>query len=186
MVSVGIRLRMRVAGDAREHRKIREVGMAIAAARPPACVRSGVDREPGMVEHRTEPGNGRVAGGTGGGEHRSGMVRIVGSGVIRFVAAITIGGEGAVVFAFVASVASDRLVEAGQWKRGLAVIKRSWHPRGSRVTDFASRRESTCLVIRICGAVVIVQMARHAGRRHSRELPVFVTCDASQGGVKTG
>lgn len=161
----GVGLRVRVAGDTREGRVICRIGVAVATTRPSAGVRTRVNREPRVVEHRAQPGHRGMAGVAGCREHCCGVVRVGCSGVVGLVTAVAIGGKVAGVAPFVAGVASQVYVSASQREARFTVIERCGGPRRRRMTHVARGREAARLVIRASRPVVITQVARDASRR---------------------
>src|SRR5512136_487985 len=103
--------------------------MAIVAGGPFALMRAGVNREPGVIEHRSRPGSSRVALGAVGGEARCHVIGIGDAGVIRFVAGVAVGGRARVPAADVTTGTWSRGVRAGKWESGFAVIEAGGNPR---------------------------------------------------------
>lgn len=153
-----------VAGDARESRIVRRVDVAVAASHPTARVRPRVDGEPGVIEGGSQPGCRGVAGRARGGEVRRQMVGIVRAQVISLVTRIAVGGCALVHTVDVTLHAGYGDVCASQRESRLAVVKRCAVPGAGGMADLAIGGESRRLVIRIGGAVVVVEMTGNARR----------------------
>ncbi len=107
---VAIRTSSRVAVCCtRKHHVVRRIDVAVRAL----SFAVG-QREPSMVEQRTCPRRGRVAGLAGGRESRSDVIRIDCAQVIGLVTTVTVRGCGLVVGVEVAARAEHGEVEAGQ------------------------------------------------------------------------
>ena len=137
-----------------------------------------IRREPGVVEDRTEPRTGVVAGLACCREPSRNVVRVVGPLIIRLMAPITSCRQGRVVVVDVALRARNSHVEAGQRKRRQIVVERCLQPRGGVVADLAGVGESNRSVRGIVGAVVIRHVARRARRIGQVVIPVHVTLRA--------
>lgn len=74
-------------------------------------------------------------------------------------------------------------VSAGQRESGRRVIKGCIRPRGCTVTNGAICRESRRHVVRVCGGLIIPQMARATIARRPGVLPVRVAQRASDRNV---
>lgn len=85
-----------------------------------------------------------------------------------------------------ALVALERLVPSGQREFGLGMVEGRAGPGAGVVTDGTIGREVRGSVIRIGGAFVSVQVAVHAGRGCSGELPINVAGLAVERGMYTG
>ena len=55
VVGIGVCLAVRVTVNAGEHGIVRGIVMTVRARRPHACMRSRIDREPGVIETRARP-----------------------------------------------------------------------------------------------------------------------------------
>ena len=125
MVGIGISLGVRVTGDAGERRVVRGVYVACRTSHPHRLVvRAGVDGKPGVVEGRAGPGCGGMARLAGGWECSCRVVGIGGTGVVRFVTRVAVGGGRGEVSIDVAAGARYRGMEAGQGKRGVVMVER--------------------------------------------------------------
>ena len=69
-------------------------------------------------------------------------------------------------------------VGAGQWESCCGVIERRSIPRGGAVAGIACLRESGLYVIRIRGALVILQVARRTRSRGQTVISIHVTLRA--------
>lgn len=163
-----------VAIDAGERSEIGRVCVAIAAACPDPCVVAGVDREPGVLKHRPQPGDGGVAGAARCGKHGRGVIRIRGAGVIRLMTAVTVCGEAAAVVPLVTRVAGDVQMLPGQREPGFTVIEACRDPRRRGVANIAGVRESGLHMVRVRCAIEIVEMTRNTRCRHRLVLAVLV------------
>ena len=77
---------------------VRRVSVAISASSPHSLpVRTGIDREPDVIEGCAGPGDRCVARGTSRRERRSDVVRIRSAGKLGLMARIAIGGHCGVV-----------------------------------------------------------------------------------------
>jgi hypothetical protein len=97
VVGVRGRLVVRVTRDAREHRVVRGIGMAVGTTGPSAGVRARVDREFRMRECGPCPSDGCMASLASGGECGGNVVRIGDPGVVSLVARIAIGRSAGVL-----------------------------------------------------------------------------------------
>lgn len=134
--------------------------MTVGAGRPFSGMATGVDREPGVIEHSAGPCRRVVARGTSRRESGCDVIRIRHTGVIRFVTRVAIGWRSGISSADVATHALHVHMCARQRERRLAVIEVSRSPRGSAVAQLAGLGKSCRNVIRVCGAVEIRKMAR--------------------------
>jgi len=136
-MGIGIRLAMLVTSDAREDCEICRVNVAIRARSPFAGVRSGIDREPSVVEDSSSPGRGGVTCKAGGREIRGDVVGITNAGVLRFMARIAVGGSTGVNAVDVALGARDAHVGTGERERRFAVVEAGRYPCRGVMTNFA-------------------------------------------------
>ena len=113
------------------------------------------------------------------------MIRIGGAGEVLLMAAIAGSRQAGVVVICVALRALHARVGAGQRKRRLRVIKGRGHPGRGCMTDFTGLRNSSSRMVRIRGALVILQVASNASRRRQIEVPARVALIALQVGVTT-
>lgn len=135
--------------------------------------------EPSMVEGCTRPpGHYLMAGLTRGGESGRHVVRIVRAEILGFVARIAVTGNRGVVVVHMAVGARNLEVRAHQREACVVVIERSRLPRGGAVAHLALLRESSGDVIRIRGAVVILQVAADTRRSGQVVVVVLVTIGA--------
>lgn len=105
---------MLMACDAGECGVVSWIDVAVGARCPLACVGSGVDREPGVIECRSEPRSRGMARSAGRREARSNVVRVGRARIIRRMAGITVGWSSCVVSVNVATRACDGDVRPGQ------------------------------------------------------------------------
>lgn len=180
MSLVHARLLVRVAGYAREHGVVGRVSVAIAACGPGSRVRAGINREPGVVESRSQPGRSVVTQRARRRELCRDVVGIVRAQIIRLVTRVAVSRRVDVVVVDMATGARDLHVEASQRELGFVVIEGRGLPRRGAVTDFASGREAYLKVRRIVRALVVLQVARRARWVQLGELPVPVTSLALQ------
>jgi hypothetical protein len=144
------------------------------------------NREPGVIERRTQPRGRRMTGLARGREPRSHMVRIGGSAVIRLVTRIAVRGRAGELTVDVATRAGHGGVGARQGKAGGVVIESGRRPRRGVVADLTLLRESRRLVIGIIRLVVIAEMARHAGCVRNLEIPAHVATGAGKLHMRAG
>lgn len=160
--------------------------MAIGARHPLAGVCPGVNGEPAMVEHRSQPGRGCVAGCASGREVGCLMVRIARAQVVGLVTRITVGRGSFVHAVDMTFRARNGYVCAGKRERRLAVVKLRTVPGTSRVANLAVGGESRRFMVRIGGAVVVVQVTGHARGLKIGEVPIHVTGHTWERCVFTG
>jgi len=115
-----------------------------------------------------------VAGLTGGWEAGARMVRIGRGLVIGLVTGEAVGRDRGVVVIHVATGAGHGSVFAGQRKCSGAVIERRRNPGRRVVAHVALLREPRLNVIRVRGAVEILQVARGTGCAVQAVIPVYV------------
>ena len=166
----------RVARRARE--SVVVVYVAVQTLTRRNCVRSG-QRETGggMVKCRVQPRSRIVALLAALRKIRCHMVRIGGSLIVLQVTAHAGGGGEAVIV-------SDMAIGALTWRHGVhagqrefrcIVVKRCVCPQSGVVALLAGLCETCRYVVRICGPLVILQVAAHAGRTGQVEVVVDVT-----------
>ena len=109
-----------------------------------------IDIEPGVVEGRSGPRRGCVAVLTGRREPGGGVAGVVRPLVIRFMTAITVGGETCVVVVHMTTGARNRSVGSGKRKRSVVVVKRSGAPSHGVMADFAGSWKRQLNVIHRC------------------------------------
>ena len=140
-------------------------------------VRSG-QREAGtvVVERRVQPRGRVVALIAPLGEIRRDMVRVRRSLIVLQVAARARVGVEAVVIVHVAISALPRRhsVHSGQWEVGCVVVKRRVRPRRCVVTLGTGLGKTCGHVVRIRGALVVLQMATDASCAGQAEVVVDV------------
>lgn len=106
-------------------------------------VRSAVIRgEIGMVEGGAEPTRRRVACGTSCWKARAHVVRIVGSFIVRLMAAVAVRRQRRVVIVHVATRARHTRVSSSQWETRIVVIESGRCPSRRAVTHVALLRET--------------------------------------------
>ena len=171
---VGRRFIVRMAVRATERVVIRRVQMTIRAGGPDVGVRSGVDREPGVIERRSGPVGGVVTGGARGRKSRRHVIWIRRPGPIRLVARIAVGGNGGVVVGNVAGCARRGDMRPGQRERGVRMVERGSGPVGGAVAQRAIQRKSRRYVIWIRGLVVLGEMTSVTGGWEGRVIVVHV------------
>lgn len=180
---VRIRLALGMAVRTREHQII---GRVRVAGGTDAIGSPVIGREPGVIEHRAEPGTGVVASLARGRETSGDMVRVVRSLVIRLVAAIAGGRQRGVVVVHVALRAGDGYVETGERESRQVMVEGCLQPRRGVVTYLARVGESHRCVRRIVGAVVIRHVASRARRVRQVVVSVYVTLCAGDAHVEAG
>ena len=112
-----------------------------------------------VVERRRLPRRGCVALLTRVGELVRRMVRIISANIIRLVTRPAIRRCAFVLPADVTLRAGGSYVCAGQWERGLIMIKRGRRPTSGRVTLRARLRILPLHMVRIDGTLIIGLMA---------------------------
>jgi len=126
---VGVALAMFVARDTGKGRVVGGVDVAIAAGHPASGMRSRVDGEPRVVEHRSQPGSRVVAGGAGRGKVRRLVIGIVRTQVVGLVTGIAVRWRALVLAIDVALLAGNGRVRPSQGELRLAVVKLRPVPR---------------------------------------------------------
>ena len=147
-----ISVRFGVAIGALEHAVI--AGICVAG-RAHAVGVAMVDVEPGVVEGRARPTGGRVTKGTGIRESRRDVVRVGGSRVIGFVAAVAIGRNRSVVILDMTAGTRHRRMRPSQRESGVVVIERRRAPGRGAMAHVALLWESNGGVVRVIGAGIV-------------------------------
>ncbi len=142
--------------------------------------------EPGVVERRTSPRCGGVAGLAGRRETGCRVIRIGSGLVVGLMTREAIGRNRSVVVVHVATGAGHRRVLAGQGECSVAVIERRRDPGRGVVAHFALLRESRLDVIRAGGAVEILQVAGSTGGAVQAVIAVYVALRTLQRDVRPG
>ena len=114
------------------------------------------------------------------------MIRIRGGVVFGGVARVAVGGCAGEFAAHMARHALRGRVFADQGEADSGVVEGGAQPVGGRVACRAILRIAEGLVIGIRGGVVLVRVARVAGRAQGRVLAARVALRASRGGVFAG
>ena len=133
--------------------------------------------KPGMVESGSRPRRGGMAGCARRREHGRGrgVNRVRGRRVIRFMAAVTIGGERRVIVVHMAIRAGHRRVRASEREGRGAVIEGAIRPQCGVVAELAGRWEAYLnMVYRRSRVVVVIQVARDASRVGAGQAVVIV------------
>ena len=139
-----------------------------------------------VIEHRSRPRCGCMAGDAGSGEAGGDVIGIRGAGVVGLVAGIAVGRRARKLVVDVARCAGHRDVRAGQRESRLVVVEYRAGPRRGVVAGNACGGESCRNVIWIRGAAVIGFVARVAVSRRAGKLVVDVARRAGDGGVGAG
>jgi hypothetical protein len=145
-----------------------------------------IDIEPGMVEGRPCPAGRRMAECACSWESRGNMGRAVCLLILRFVAAITIGGQVRVVVVHVTIRTRDIDVSARQGKGGVVVIKACRRPGRSAVANITLLRETSGSMVRVVRILIISQVAIHACRTGHAVIPLSMALAALQGRMESG
>lgn len=153
---VRIRLRLAVADGAGKYRVIRGIGVASGTDTSRIAM---VGWEPGVVEGRSGPRAGGVAGLTGGREPGRRVIRICRGLIVGLMAREAVGRNRGVVIVDVATGTGDRRMFPGQGKCGVAVVERRRDPGRGVVAHFALLREPRLNVVRVGGSLEVVAMA---------------------------
>ncbi len=159
--------------------------MTSSAGSPHSGMRAGINREPSVIKGRPRPRCGVVAQRAGGGEGRRRVVGIGGALIIRLVTGEAVRGRSCKLPVDMATGAGHGGVRAGQREGRGVVIKARGSPGRRGVAHLALLREPRCRVVRIIGALEILQVAGHALGAQIRELPARVASLALQGGVRS-
>ena len=143
-----------------------------------------------VVEVRSGPRRCVVALLAGLGKSRLYVIGIGGALEIRQVARHTgcIGTGQVVITIHVALYALQRGMRAGQGEAGGGMIKRRITPRGRGVALLAGLREIRLHVVRIGGALEVLQMAAHTSRVGAGQVVIVVdvALHALHGRVRAG
>lgn len=182
---VHARLGMLVTVQAREAGVVGRVRVAFVASVPLAPVLAGIDRET-VVERRSVPIRGVVAGLATGRETGGAVIRVRDGVVFVAVARVAACGRAAEGIVDVTVRAGDVLVGAGQRERGRAVIELRSVPLRGAVAKAAVLRKSRGRVIWTRSSVVVIQVAGTARRAEAGELAVGVTRVARHRCVRPG
>lgn len=172
-----IRVRFGVAVRALEHAVVTRIDMAGGADTVGVAM---IHVEPGMVESRTQPAGRRVTRSTARRKARRQMIRVGGTGIVRFVTAVTIRRQRRVVVVHVTAGAHDRGVRPGQWERRIVVVEGCRAPRCRAVAHVALLRESERLVIRIGRSQEVIQVTSDASCVGKTVIRTSVTLAARQ------
>ena len=184
VVRIRVRLAVRMTVNAGKRSIVRRIDVTRSARSPHTCMRTGINREPGVIKGRSRPRRGVVAQPAGGGEGRRGVIWISSALIIRLVAGVAVRGRSRKLAVNVTTGAGHRGVRAGQ-REGCGVVVETRRSPGCRsVAHLALLREPGRGVIRIIGALEIFQMAGHALRAQIGELPARMAGLALQGGVR--
>ena len=163
MLVIHALLVVRVARDAREDRKVVGIRVAIGTCRPAPLMMPRIDREPlcVVVERRSLPGGGIVAGLAGRGKVCRAMVgsRVI---VIRLMAEIAVRRRALKLAVDVALIAGNTDMRAGQGKGRVAVVKSRGIPCRCRVARCTIVIEPVGHMIRVGHSVEVGLMARVA------------------------
>lgn len=127
-----------------------------------------------------------MAGVTGGRETCLGVIRILRALVVLHVAGAAGPAIQLVIPVQVTLRTRQRSVRAGQGETGLRVVESSISPRGCVVAGLAGLREPRLHVVGILGALIVLQMARHASRIFQVVIPIDVALFAWGSRVRTG
>lgn len=166
--------------NTREDRVIRGVRVTIGAGCPFARVGSGVDREPRVIERRSQPGRSVMASCA---RRRESRRDVVGTGyvrIVRLVTGIAIGRSAGVAAADVTTGTRNLDVRTGQWKRRICVIERRRLPRCRVMTDSAVGRKPGRDVVGRFGAIEVILVARDTRRTQPCILAAGVARHAGQ------
>ena len=176
MVLIGVRFGMTI--RALEHRVIARIYVAGCANSARATM---VGVEPGVVEDRScPPGDDLVACLAGGGEAGRHVIGVVGGQILNLVTRIAVGRERCVVVVHVATGARYGRMCSHERERRVVMVEGRGLPRRCAVADVALLGKSSSHVIRIRRALVILQVATHAGGIRQVVIPVDVTIAALQ------
>jgi hypothetical protein len=145
-----------------------------------------VHREPGVIEGRIQPSGGGVACPAGGWESGNNVVRTRRALVNRLVACIAIRGSARVIVVYVALRAWNTLMCSRQRKSRVVMVEGRWDPGRRSVANVALLWKSGGYMVRIGGASVVLNMARHASCRRSLELASEMASRAVQLGMHSG
>lgn len=138
-----------------------------------------------VVKAGAGPLGGGVAEGTVGRESGGLMVRIVGLVVLIQVAGRAVAGSSTELIVDVALCAFRLVVGAGESKPGLVVVEVRAFPPVNVVAQGAIGGEAGCLVIRIAGSVVIIEVTGCTGAGETAVLIVDVALRAIGGRVRS-
>ena len=142
--------------------------------------------EPGVAKRRSRPRCCGVAGLAGGWEPGSRVIRIRRGLIVGFVTGEAVGRNGCVVVVHVATGAGHGRVLAGQRKGCGVVIERRRNPGGRVMADFTLLWKSRLNVIRVGGAVEILQVAGGTGGAVQAVVAIHVALRALQRDVRPG
>ena len=115
-----------------------------------------------VIKRRSQPCGGRVAALASNGETRRNVIWIRRRRVERLVTTVAIGRRRGEVAADVAAGAGNADVRSREWKDGLAVVEVRGRPGNCRVARGAGRGNSCPHVVRVGGAVEILDVTRGA------------------------
>jgi hypothetical protein len=142
--------------------------------------------EPGVTEGCIQPTGGGVTCPAAGWESGNNVVRTGRALVSRLVARIAICGSARVVVVYVALGAWNTYMRSGQRKSRVVMVERRWDPGRRSVANVALLWKSCGYMVRIGGASVVLNMARHASCRRALELASEMARRAVQLGMHSG
>ena len=176
----GIGLRFEVAVGALEDSVVVGIGVTCCTHTVGAPMVQG---EEGMVKRGTQPTGGVVTGLASCWEPGRSMGRIGRPLVIRFVTRVAVRRSIAEIVIDVTTGTLNLGVRSGQGKRGEIVIEGSRNPTGGAMADIALLRKPAGNVIRIGGALKILQVTSDASSLRALIPSSDVTGHAVQPGV---
>lgn len=142
--------------------------------------------EPGVIKGCAQPTRVGVAERAGRGKTCSHVIRIVGSLIVDFMAAVTVCRQGRVIVVHVTIRARDRGVRADQGEGRVVVVEGRRTPPGRAVANVTLLREAHRDMVRVGRALKILQVTTYAGRAGQAVIPVRMTLAALQRGVEAG
>ena len=155
VVRIRIRLAVRMTVNAGEGGVVRRINVTRRAGSPYSGVRSGINREPGVIKRRSRPRRGVVAQRAGGGEGRRRVIGISSALVIRLVAGVAVRRCSCIPPVNVATGAGHGRMCPGKRPTSRAVIETGRNPRRRGVAHLALLREASRCVVRIIGVLKI-------------------------------
>jgi hypothetical protein len=140
-----------------------------------------------VIERRSCPRRGGVAGLTSCGERRRCVVGVIRPLVIGLVTAITVGWEARIVVVYVATGAGHAGMSAGEWKWSVVVIECALSPGDGVVAHLAGGRKPELNVIdRRQSIVEVILVASQAGCAREAVVVIDVARSASHANVCAG